>query len=161
MKLSLLPEVEALDRPHVRARYTIASPMYLHGVDSSEVIDRILPQSVKGALRFWWRAIHWADFYREAGGDTTAALKALAEADARLWGAADESIGQGKALISVDAPMLRNEGKAHPYLLGLGLRGQQGKGAGQSFKVTCHFRSTGEELEQDRAQVLKTLKTWG
>ncbi|RME57464.1 hypothetical protein D6779_08615 [Candidatus Parcubacteria bacterium] len=27
--------------------------------------------------------------------------------------------------------------------------------------MTCHFRSTGEELEQDRAQVLKTLKTWG
>ncbi|HPR78009.1 MAG TPA: amidohydrolase family protein, partial [Candidatus Limiplasma sp.] len=44
---------------------------------------------IKGALRFWWRALAWPGFHQRAGGDEVQALRDLHATEARLFGLAD------------------------------------------------------------------------
>ncbi len=159
-----LPPVEKIKRPSVCAEYVISSPMYLHGADPAQVVDRISPQSVKGALRFWWRAVHWGDFLQMAQGDRVEALRRLAEEDARLWGAADESIGQGRALLQIrqSNEKLTSDNIPSPgYLRGLGLKSIKAIVPGQHFSLKVLLKSSGAQLEQDRAQVRRALQAFG
>ena len=41
----------------ITATIEVVTPMFLGGADQSP--DGIRPSSVKGALRFWWRAWAW------------------------------------------------------------------------------------------------------
>lgn len=171
-----IPPVESLKRPVVSATFRIATPMYLHGADTGEVVERILPQSVKGALRFWWRAVHWADYLSEAESalreesrqtqDKKAhALALLAKADARLWGAADEAIGQGQALMQLgldDGGMKTGQMHTPPYLRGMGInKNSPALLPGQKFTLDIHLKSSADDLERDREQVRRTLQAFG
>jgi len=40
----------------IKATYKIVTPMFLGGADHEE---EIRVPSIKGALRFWWRALAW------------------------------------------------------------------------------------------------------
>lgn len=93
--------------PHViRATYRIVTPMFIG--DAEQKASGISPASVKGALRFWWRALNWGRFWRETDGNELAALKALHEEEARLFGSSmdekKEKSGQGCFLLSVEQP---------------------------------------------------------
>ena len=92
--------------PHIiRATYRIVTPMFIGDADRNPA-DGIRPPSVKGALRFWWRALNWGRFWREKDGNEAAALKALHEEEARLFGSSmdekKEKSGQGCFLLSVE-----------------------------------------------------------
>ncbi|MGH8498283.1 MAG: type III-B CRISPR module RAMP protein Cmr1, partial [Methylococcales bacterium] len=83
----------------ITATYRIVTPMFIGNADQT-TDDRIRPPSVKGALRFWWRALNWGRF-RSADAD---ALRELHKEEARLFGiAADEERGgeQGCFLLKV------------------------------------------------------------
>ena len=101
--------------PHIiKATYRIVTPMFIG--DAEQNATGISPQSVKGALRFWWRALMWGEYLQEANQNETQALTLLHEAEARLFGIAmDEqrgkagkANGQGAFLLSVQQPTSLN-----------------------------------------------------
>jgi CRISPR-associated protein Cmr1 len=51
----------------VTARFQIVTPMFLGG--AGQKAEGIRPPSVKGALRFWWRALNWGRFRQAPGAD--------------------------------------------------------------------------------------------
>lgn len=79
----------------LRATFRIVTPMFLGGAWSQELASTIRPPSVKGALRFWWRALQWNTCLKEKSNNEAEALKLLHEREGRLFGtAADEQRGQ-------------------------------------------------------------------
>ncbi len=86
----------------IKATYRIVTPMFIGGVNHKPD-DGIRPPSFKGALRFWWRALHWGKFYQDNNHDEKAALKALHKKESELFGSAvkDGKGGQGAFLLSI------------------------------------------------------------
>lgn len=78
--------------PHIiRATYRIVTPMFIG--DAEQKASGISPASVKGALRFWWRALRWGQIRAEVQSDTVA-LQRLHTEEAGLFGT---SADNGKA----------------------------------------------------------------
>ncbi|MBB1126675.1 type III-B CRISPR module RAMP protein Cmr1 [Thiospirillum jenense] len=112
----------------LNATFQIVTPMFIGDADHSPN-DGIRPPSIKGALRFWWRALNWGRYLHEAR-DESKALQLLHQQEARLFGiAADgKETGQSLCLLRVTSNVRRlkktqlPEAKSgHQYLLGLGL----------------------------------------
>jgi CRISPR-associated protein Cmr1 len=89
----------------IRAEYTLVTPMFIGGAMQTPS-DGIRPPSVKGALRFWWRALNWGKFQKKY--NETQALKMLHQEEARLFGTAISNAvyqgGQGCFLLSIQQP---------------------------------------------------------
>ncbi len=89
----------------LEATFRIVTPMFIGGADQTPD-DGIRPPSVKGALRFWWRALNWGRFYKQEQ-DETNALKALHKEEGRLFGLSAKTKkgkplgGQGTFLMTV------------------------------------------------------------
>lgn len=75
----------------IRATYRIVTPMFIG--DAEQKVSGISPASVKGALRFWWRALRWGQIRTQIQSDT-AALQHLHKEEAELFGT---SADNGKA----------------------------------------------------------------
>lgn len=111
----------------IQADYEIVTPMFIGGGDKQEEPE-IRPPSIKGALRFWWRALQWGECLKNSGDNVEQALRELHEQEAVLFGAAfkEDKYGQGKVLLKVKelpskpANML-NLSSGQQYLLGQGL----------------------------------------
>lgn len=97
--------------PSLKAELLITTPMFLG--DGGQKATSIRPPSIKGALRFWWRALQWPRLYARHGHVATA-LKALHTEEADLFGRAaghkgahykeskeQEASGQGRFRITV------------------------------------------------------------
>ena len=103
----------------IKATFSIVTPMFLGGADQSPS-DGIRPPAVKGALRFWWRALNWGRFRQQANSDF-AALALLHSEEVRLFGAAAKKLdgkevgGQGSFMLSVTSTPLSctDKGKVH------------------------------------------------
>jgi len=82
------------------ATYHIVTPMFIG--NGEQKADSVRPPSIKGALRFWWRALNWGKCLSE-GGTESEALKHLHQQESALFGsAADEAgSGQGRFLLRV------------------------------------------------------------
>jgi CRISPR-associated protein Cmr1 len=80
----------------IEAQYEIVIPMFIGGAHQNDEPE-IRPPSVKGALRFWWRAQQWGACLKSNAGNTHLALKALYRDEAMLFGATakDDAYGQG------------------------------------------------------------------
>ena len=90
----------------INATYRVVTPMFLG--DANQKAANLRPPSVKGALRFWWRALNWGRCRRETG-TTTEALKQLYREERHLFGAAaviedDRPLGQGAFLLRISQP---------------------------------------------------------
>lgn len=96
----------------IEAVYRIVTPMFIG--DADQKVSGITAASVKGALRFWWRALNWGRV-REGCGNDKCALKALHEEEAELFGssaydnkqrkiAGKVGIGQSKVLLRIKQP---------------------------------------------------------
>ncbi|WP_333710633.1 type III-B CRISPR module RAMP protein Cmr1 [Malikia spinosa] len=117
----------------ISATFEVVTPMFLGGADQSP--DGIRPSSVKGALRFWWRAWAWSAL-RAQHPDDLPALRALHAQEARLFGLAakEADSGQGMFVMHVrDRTAAATEqalGTSFDngilYLLGMGLGSFQG-----------------------------------
>lgn len=118
----------------VTAAFQVVTPMFLGGVDQQP--EGIRAASVKGALRFWWRAWAW-DAIRTQHPDDLTALRALHAREAHLFGLAakdgkNDAVkgGQGVFIMHVrddqvgkvlSAPFGRSFDNGILYLLGMGL----------------------------------------
>ena len=69
----------------ILAEYEITTPMFLGGGVPEDVDLR--PPSIKGVLRFWWRAMKWGDCLKETDSELEA-LKKLHRLEADLFGSA-------------------------------------------------------------------------
>jgi len=85
----------------LEARFQIVTPMFL-GDANQKADDGIRPPSVKGALRFWWRALNWGRFRAQSSCDKDA-LSLLHTEECRIFGTAgnDNGGGQGCFLLTV------------------------------------------------------------
>jgi len=72
----------------IEATFKVVTPMFISGADQDKAELRL--PSIKGALRFWWRALAWDRF-----GD----LKTIREEEAKLFGSTDT--GQAAVLMSL------------------------------------------------------------
>ena len=83
----------AFKAPYViKATYRIVTPMFIG--DAEQKASGISPASVKGALRFWWRALNWGRIHQATKGNETEALKQLHDEEGKLFGT---SADNGKA----------------------------------------------------------------
>lgn len=97
----------------LEATFRIVTPMFIGGADQTPS-DGIRPPSVKGALRFWWRALNWGQIRAQASSDESA-LKALHAEEVQLFGGSAEQGGQGKFLLSVGAENLTCKDMTHVH----------------------------------------------
>ncbi len=72
---------------HIIAHYRAVTPLFLGGAENTAEAE-LRPASIKGALRFWWRALQWGTV------DTVAALK---EKESNLFGSSEVREEKGPA----------------------------------------------------------------
>jgi CRISPR-associated protein Cmr1 len=149
----------------IEASFEIVTPMFIGGGTPEEVDLR--PPSIKGALRFWWRALQWGQCLQESEHNPSAALKLLHQREAELFGAAvkDEKYGQGKLQIKLKSNHLRetqlaNLSSGQTYLLGQGLFNKvilkKALGENQTFTLCIKLAN---DVESE--SVINTLLIWG
>lgn len=166
----------------VEAKFRIVTPMFIGGADQTPS-DGIRPPSVKGALRFWWRALNWGKFRKDTKDDVSA-LRDLHKEEARLFGAAAKTEkgrvtrGQGCFLLEViHQPDLkrfvdnwpqahtRNGVKSKSGYLGLGLfqmnehQQRQAIEEGAEFTLRLLFRPDTDK--KDMEEIRKALVALG
>lgn len=82
------------------AHYHITTPMFIG--DANQNATHISPAAIKGALRFWWRALNWGRI-RKHSKDDVVALKELYQQEGELFGSsADKGAGQSSFKIVVE-----------------------------------------------------------
>lgn len=143
----------------LKADFVFNTPAFLG--DADQKASKVRPPSLKGALRFWWRALNWSGFLKQADQKEIDALHAMRKEEARLFGttAADNAGGQGVFLLTIakdetkvaEQPFGKDMSGAQLYLLGMGLG---------SFKGGNHtLRNALESEGTFRAELLFRPKT--
>ena len=152
-------------------KFQIITPLFLGGSDQQA--DGIRPSSIKGALRFWWRALNWARCLQQRDGDEVQALRHLHAEEARLFGiaASENGGGQGVFLMQVvESKISTVEKPFQPlnagvlYLLGQGMASfkggnhclRNGVQKGGTFTVKLIFRPG--TCTNDASQVRNAVK---
>lgn len=149
----------------IEATYIVTTPMFMSGADQRKA--EIRAPSVKGALRFWYRATALARL---------GSLEKVKEAEKRLFGSTDK--GQAAFLMTVTADNV-NMTEAHspwPYTgstyLGYGLVSRakesgrvetqrQAVKQGVRFTVKLVFRPTADYTPEDVQDIRKALTALG
>ena len=72
------------------AKFKIVRPMFMFGTGNSKV--ELRAPSIKGALRFWWRALARGKFNE---------LSEMKDEEARTFGSSNQAVGQSKVLVSI------------------------------------------------------------
>ena len=160
----------------IQATYRIVTPMFIG--DAEQNATGISPQSIKGALRFWWRALMWGKIYSETKNEN-AALKELHQLEGKLFGQASDNANAAAITLRVDDSAIKYQGRSDWPLggndssgyLGLGLweSGSHDKGnfqphreyisENQIFSVILNIRPS---INADQQQTLKdALLAWG
>lgn len=168
----------------IEATYRIVTPMFIG--DANQQATGITAASIKGALRFWWRALNWGRVREECENDVEA-LKTLHEEEAELFGSSaydnkqrrkegKQSVGQSKVLLHVKQPpdlvslddwpvAPKNKPKADDSsYLGMGLWDtketvhRKALLENQTFTVEVIYKHL---KESQRDQLLQTLKVFG
>ncbi|MBF0176262.1 MAG: type III-B CRISPR module RAMP protein Cmr1 [Magnetococcales bacterium] len=87
----------------LQATFEIVTPMFLGGADPAKAEALFRLASLRGVLRWWWRALHYPNFYAAAQVATRrreAALQELHKAEVRLFGSSED--GQGAVLMRLE-----------------------------------------------------------
>jgi len=157
------------------ASFEIVTPMFIGGSDQQTA--QLRPSSLKGALRFWWRALNWSRVCALHGSDQNAALRQLHADESRLFGhaATDNGGGQGVFLMQVSDLSVKEQKQPFGtgfdngilYLLGQGLGSfrdgnhclRPGLAAGVSFDLLLLFRPG--TSQGDIASVVQAVQAFG
>lgn len=157
----------------ITAEYKITTPMFLGGAFPGESADnqQFRNASLKGALRFWWRALNWGRILKAAAGDECEALKALHRREADIFGEAHDPKKPGSEQSRVqlvsslqDADIIPagdKSVKAYSYLLGMGLYDYKGGSLrpalrSGSLKLSARCKPGTEQAMQDEVQQAMT-----
>ncbi len=155
----------------ISATYRITTPMFLGDADQKP--SSLRPPSIRGALRFWWRASEWPRVCVEHA-DPAAALCELHQRETRLFGAASKieggeeqggqrmlirtSIATGGSTYKPDA------GPGQGYLLGMGLFHFRDRCLRKAFKPDTSFTVRIRLRNKDDASIAsisRALWLWG
>jgi CRISPR-associated protein Cmr1 len=154
----------------VTATFRIVTPMFLGGANHEA--DEIRPSSVKGILRFWWRATNWS-YYQKNATDEANALRKLHDEEARLFGSAanDGKGGQGVFLLSVRSDGIKigkpdiNQFSPLHYMAGQGVVFQKDaskdRNALLSGKFSVNLRFRDSTSNDQRYSIVKALQVFG
>jgi CRISPR-associated protein Cmr1 len=159
----------------LEAKFRIVTPMFLGGANQ-DVSDGIRPPSVKGALRFWWRALNWGRF-AESTSCAESALILLHDEEVRLFGGSAEQGGQGRFSLGIEEEDRRrqpisdwpqNNTGAGYLAFGILPSGSQAQGnykphrqgidGGRLFQVRLVFRPNTKDA--DVASIKDSLNAW-
>ena len=77
----------------IKAKFEVVTPCFLGGANHEEEAELRLP-SIKGALRFWWRAWNYARIAKKKNNDIIASLR---EKEGKLFGTSDPGKDQGQS----------------------------------------------------------------
>ncbi|UYM15662.1 type III-B CRISPR module RAMP protein Cmr1 [Endozoicomonas euniceicola] len=150
--------------PALEARYRISTPMFLGDASSDQCADKIRPPSVKGALRFWWRALAWGRLYT---GDHNETLKDLHKEEGELLGYAaggSDNKSENKGCQAAFRLRVHNDKSEKgreiltgiDYLLGQGITKRNEKmqylASGGSFTVSCYPNQTMTETQHQQLE---------
>ena len=162
----------------IRATLQIVVPMFLG--DPNQEPTSMRPPSIKGALRFWWRALNWSRCLVQAEGKEPLALRMLHAEEAEIFGASadeKESHGQGVFLLSVSQePICQpvesqwpgNDGRSSYLAYGLLETNENPRrkailekvnGNPNLFGITLLFKPTTSDSKIE--QVRQALYVWG
>ena len=164
--------------PHIiKATYRIVTPMFIG--DAEQNATGISPQSVKGALRFWWRALMWGKI-RAAIASDRVALQHLHTEEAKLFGSSAENgqaaaftlrVPDHKSISITRATDWPNGGNDPSGYLGLGLweTGSHAKGNFQPHrqyirenqKFAVELITTANVTTEQQQQLRDALTAWG
>lgn len=143
---------------NLQATFQIVTPMFLGGADQK--VTSIRPASIKGALRFWWRALNWSKHPN---------LQSLHKQEAQLFGAAasdNDGGGQGVFLMRVCNQKItpkkepfQSAGNGLKYLMGQGIGSRNAIAEKGEFTIKFIFRPT--TSDDDKLQISNTLLLFG
>ncbi|MBK8263825.1 MAG: type III-B CRISPR module RAMP protein Cmr1 [Nannocystis sp.] len=125
----------------IEATFRVVTPLFSAGADPKVAEVRV--PSLKGVLRFWWRALAWSEF----GGD----LAKIQEAEGELFGSAGHEARRSRVVMFLEGvsggdsmtegKLLKNSAGAvvgHGVrYLGYGLMGAFGANAGNIERACC------------------------
>ncbi|MGL6260385.1 type III-B CRISPR module RAMP protein Cmr1 [Vibrio sp. WXL210] len=119
----------------IKAEFEIITPMFIR--DGQQMASGVRPTSIKGALRFWWRALRWDEIISGHSNDADA-LAQLREEEISLFGGPADSHGGGQGIVSVRVNKQRSthynwgvvKANGLAYLLGIGLYNYSSKHQG-------------------------------
>ncbi len=154
----------------LKATFQIVTPMFI-GDAKQLPNDGIRPPSVKGALRFWWRALNWGRFRTETSRDESA-LALLHDKEAQLFGIAANGAdtGQGQFMLRISRQPRLNLETQWPQnntgsgYLGFGLMEnnqeshRQGIREGVDFDLELHFKP--KSNANDIIAIQDALQVW-
>lgn len=154
----------------ITAEYKITTPMFLGGAFPTEGIDaqQFRNASLKGALRFWWRALNWGRVLKANHGDEAAALKALHQREGELFGRASDGKDSVQSRVQLsselrDARTLAagdRSLKPLTYLLGIGLQKTPRPALAEgTLTVVARFKTS--STAQDITEVHQALTALG
>ncbi len=157
------------------ATFQIVTPMFLGETQSKneriEVASVLRRPSVKGSLRFWWRALNWGHCLSRADGNVVVALQRLHAKEAHLFGVAadeNEEHGQSKFLLKpcgeVSSGPFKARSEGHQYLLGQGLFSLKDGVTRDcintgTFTLKILFKPT--LLPVERQSIIRAILLWG
>ncbi len=156
----------------IEAEYRIVTPMFIGGGDQSDNPE-LRPPSIKGALRFWWRAMQWGACLEKTASHE-AALKELHRQEAELFGAAakeENGGGQGVFFLKLKAHHSKGVESSWPKnndagagFLGYGLDATEGSPHKKAiregeFTLCLALKKTITEAQVE--QLKQVLKLWG
>lgn len=139
----------------IQATYRIVTPMFIG--DAEQKATGISPASVKGALRFWWRALMWGEI-RSGLADDASALKCLHCQEGTLFGSSADNGNAARFTLIVKQNVKPNKVKVSnltgyglSYFLGIGLSRDSNRDAialGESFIIQLALDHKTTELEK-------------
>lgn len=116
--------------PQLTLHYKIVTPMFLGGENHKVDDTQMRNASLKGALRFWWRALNWGRMLQAANQSESDGLKKLHAEEGRLFGKASDGKDSQQSQVRLSST-LTNAKLERPgsdlasaslgYLLGQGL----------------------------------------
>jgi CRISPR-associated protein Cmr1 len=149
--------------------YKIITPMFIG--DANQNLTDLRPPSIKGALRFWWRALNWGRFFK---GDIAQALRDLHEQEGKLFGqAAREGVKAGQASfllqLSEQPKLIREkdwpQNQTGSGYLGYGLMKDNTQPHREGFKENTKFTISlifkPNTSTENINSIKETLEIWG
>jgi len=73
----------------ITATFEVVTPLFLGGADPASTVE-LRPPSIKGALRFWWRALAWSRHNGHLGAIRKEELGAIRKEEQEIFGTAGQ-----------------------------------------------------------------------
>ncbi len=102
--------VENEKMKRIKAKFQVVTPCFLGGANHDEEANLRLP-SIKGALRFWWRALNYAQITTAEQKKNNGIIASLREKEGKLFGSSEQDKGQSLLIMRLNAESQKSIGE--------------------------------------------------